>query len=62
VPGLIRKLSLKAFERRIELPERTAGDNATRRKVEVGEEENIADPEITSALGGAREAPNEADR
>jgi len=60
-PGLIQKLSLEAFERRIELPERTAGDNATRRKVKVGKEEDMADPEATSALGGARGAPNEAD-
>jgi len=52
---------LKAFERCIELPERTTGDNATKQKVDVGEEEDIADPETTSALGGARGAPNRAD-
>jgi len=33
-----------------------------RQKVEVGEEEDIVNPEATSALGGARGAPNKADR
>jgi len=52
---------LKAFKRCIELPKRTAVDNAMGRKVEMGEEEDMADPETTSTLGGARGAPNGAD-
>jgi len=41
--------------------ERSSGSDATRQKVEVGEEEDMVDPEATSALGGRRKAPNEAD-
>jgi len=41
--------------------EQSSGGDATRQKTEVGEEEDMVDPEATSALGGAREAPNEVD-
>jgi len=40
---------------------RSSGGDATRQNIEVGEEEDMVDPEATSALGGARKAPNEAD-
>ena len=39
----------------------SSGGDATRQKIEVGEEEDMVNPEATSALGGARKAPNEAD-
>jgi len=34
--------------------EQSSGGDATRQKIEVGEEEDMVDPEATSALGGAR--------
>jgi len=46
---------LRAFERYIELAERTTGGDATRQKGKLGEEEDIVDSETTSVLGSARE-------
>jgi len=46
----------------MELAKRTTGGDATRRKVKVGEEEDMVDSKTTSALGSAREVPDEADR
>jgi len=37
--------------------ERSSGGDATRQKIEVGEEEDMVNPEAMSALGGARKAP-----
>jgi len=41
--------------------ERSLGGDATRQKIEVGEEEDMVDPEATSALEGTRKAPNKVD-
>ena len=38
----------------------SSGGDATRQKIEVGEEEDMVNPEATSALGGTREVPNKA--
>ena len=59
---LVGKPSFRAFRRGRDRAERSSGNDATRQKVEVGEEEDMVDPKVTSALGGARGAPNEADR
>ena len=44
----------------MELAKRTTGGDATRRKLKVREEEYMADPNTTSALGSGREVQNEA--
>jgi len=58
---LVGKHPFRAFRRGRDLAEQSSGDDATRQKIEVGEEEDMVDPKATSALGGARGAPNEAD-
>jgi len=55
-------VALRAFGNRRERAKRSGGYVATKGKIEMGEEDNMVNSEMTGAFGGAREVLNKADR
>ena len=60
--GLIGIALFRAFNNRRDRVKRSGGCVATEEKTKWKEEDGMVYPKTTSALGGAREVPNDADR